>query len=165
MAEHPLPTAFRNAKPLPARETQGIAAEMAAQFPYIDPADMPDLYAITGKGRCMEPLFNDGSLLVGSKREKAKPGDTVIVFFRREIAPRYGMPGWVKRLVHVWPAAGEDDLITLEQLNPPRRYIVPASHVAAMHKCVGTAISQNNGTALYRFPKRDADMAQSKRAA
>lgn len=125
-------------------------------LPYVDPADMPDLYALTGKGTCMEPLFYDGDTLVGDKRDAPKPGDTVLVFFHRDVALRYGMPGWVKRLVHVWPVAGEDDLITLEQINPPKRYVVPASHIVAMHKCVGKATSQGDGTALYRLPQRKA---------
>lgn len=123
--------------------------------PYIDPADMPEVYALTGRGICMEPLFADGALLVGDKRESPQPGDTVLVYFRRDAISRYGMPGWVKQLVHIWPLDGEDPLITLEQLNPRRRYIVPASHIAAMHKCVGTATSTGKGTAAYRPLKRE----------
>jgi phage repressor protein C with HTH and peptisase S24 domain len=136
--------------------TMATAFKSNAALPYIDPADMPDLYAVTGYGRCMEPLYYDGSLLVGDKRENAESGDIVIVYFHRDIAQRYGVPGWIKRLAHVWPLNGEETLFTLEQLNPPRRYIVPAGHIAAMHKCVGTALGTGEGTALYRFPKREA---------
>lgn len=116
-------------------------------LPYIDPADMPDLYAIKGVGGCMEPLYSDGVLLVGDKRQAPEHGDVVILHFRRDVAPRYGVPGWIKRLVEMAPAG---DLITVEQLSPPRRYIVPVDHLAGMHKCVGTATSKGKGIAAFR---------------
>lgn len=122
-------------------------------LPYIDPADMPDLYAITGVGRCMEPLYSDGVLLVGDKRETPECGDVVILHFCRDIAPHYGVPGWIKRLVQTAP---EGDLITVEQLSPPRRYSVPADHIAGMHKCVGTATSTGKGIAAFRPGNREA---------
>lgn len=131
------------------------ASKHRTDLPYIDPADMPDLYALTGQGRCMEPLYMDGATLVGDKREKPEPGDVVIVHFHRDAARRYGFPGWIKRLVHVWPLQGEEALITLEQLNPPRRYLVPEGDVAAMHKCVGTATCTGDGFAAFRAPRQE----------
>lgn len=128
-------------------------ATISAALPYIDPADMPDLYALTAYGRCMEPLYTDGVLLVGDKHETAEPGDVVILHFRRDIAPHYGAPGWIKQLVQVEPDGG---LITVEQINPPCRYVVPIDHVAAMHKCVGTATRGGKGIALFRPSSKEA---------
>lgn len=125
-------------------------------LPYIDPRDFPDIYAITGQGTCMEPLFADGDLLVGDKRQDPEPGDTVIIMFRRDVAPRYGFPGWIKRLVELWSIDGEETLITLEQLNPPRRYVISADDIVSLHKCVGTAVSTGEGTAAFRVPKGEA---------
>lgn len=116
-------------------------------LPYSEPADMPDLYALKAHGRCMEPRYSSGVLLVGDKRQEPKAGDVVIIHFRRDVAPQYGVPGWIKQLVQVAP---DGDIITVEQINPPCRYVVPASHVAAMHKCIGTATSQGNGVASFR---------------
>jgi hypothetical protein len=131
------------------------APNQSGPLPYIDPADMPDLYAIKGVGRCMEPLLADGALLVGDKRQLPEAGDTVIVHFRREIAPRYGIPGWIKRLAGPIPPTGFEGLIALEQLNPPKQYLVPSTHIAAIHKCVGTAESAGDGRALYK-PNKEA---------
>lgn len=118
-------------------------------MPYIDPADMPDLYAIAGHGRCMEPIYSDGQLLVADKREAPHRGDAVILHFTRQAAPHYGAPGWIKRLVR---ADGDGAIIIVEQLNPPQRYGIPATHIAAMHKCVGTATKQDDGRAAFRRP-------------
>jgi phage repressor protein C with HTH and peptisase S24 domain len=132
------------------------AFKQPAPLPYIDPVDMPDLYAIHGVGNCMVPLYQDGALLVGDKREQPEPGEVVLIHFTRAAARRYGVPGWVKRLVHVWPIEGQETLFTVEQLNPPRRYIVAQGDVAAMHKVVGTAKSTGTGTAEFRIPAREA---------
>ncbi len=125
----------------------------AAPLSYIDPADMPDLHAIPAFGRCMEPRLHDGDVLVFDKRDRPEPGDVVAVLFRREHAARYGFPGWVKRLVGM-PAPGEDGIVVVEQLNPSRRYAIPSTHVAAVHKCIGTGQSAGSGRALFRLPAK-----------
>jgi hypothetical protein len=136
------------------------AYKSARAMPFIHPDDMPDLYAITGYGTCMVPLYHDGDLLVGDKREKPELGDVVFVHFTREAAPRYGFPGWIKRLIHIWPVEGEETLFTLEQINPRRRYIVPAGDITGIHKVVGTATSTGEGTADFRLPNDGATPRQ-----
>ena len=116
----------------------------------IDPADMPDQYAVPGYGRCMSPVFNDGDLLVCDKNQKPEAGDEVIVHFRREYAQLYGVPGWVKRLGTAPPSIGTEGLIIVDQLSPPRRFTVPSCHISAIHKIVGTAESCGSGTARFR---------------
>ena len=122
-------------------------------LPFIHPDTMPDVYAAPGRGSCMEPLIADGTSLVFDKREEPKPGNLVALWFTREAAPSFGDPGWFKRLVSV-PPPGLDGLIVVEQLNPPRRYSIPATAVLAIHKAVATAESLGGGRACYR-PGRD----------
>jgi hypothetical protein len=102
----------------------------------------------------MEPLFADGSLLVGDKREAPAIGDAVILHFKREHAARYGVPGMIKRLTMALPPVGFDGLIIVEQLNPPRQYAFPTAHVAAVHKIIGTAEHDSPGIA--RFNPKEA---------
>jgi len=115
-----------------------IAHAKQQGLPYIDPADMPARYALPGYGTCMAPQIEDGALLIGDKEVAPQPGDIVIVHFRREHAARYGVPGWIKRLALRLPPRGMSGLIVVEQANPPRRFTVPTSHVAAVHRCIGT---------------------------
>ena len=70
-------------------------------IPFIDPAEMPDVYAVPGVGRCMEPLIADGTSLAYDKRPTPRAGDVVVIWFTSEAARRYGMPGWVKRSRHL----------------------------------------------------------------
>jgi hypothetical protein len=136
---------------------KAVNAGRVRALPFIDPADMPDLYAVRGVGVCMEPLFADGTLLVGDKREEPAVGDAVILHFRREHAARYGVPGWIKRLAMAVPPEGFDGLIIVEQLNPPRQFAIPSNHVAAVHKCVGTA--EHDSPGLARFNPGEARRA------
>lgn len=151
-----LPPAARTAPPARSEGSEGIKSSIGPSgLPYVDPEDMPDLYAIKGVGTCMEPLFADRSLLVGDKRETPRPGDTVILHFTREAAARYGIPGWVKRLVLGIPPEGFDGLLIVEQLNPLRQFFIRKRDVAAVHKIVGTATSEGNGIAAFRPAKME----------
>ena len=108
-------------------------------FSFIHPDDMPDVYAIPGYGRCMEPEIADGSLLAFDKRTQPRVGEIVVLFFSREHAPRYGMPGMIKRLAMPLPPEGVQGLIVVEQLNPRKILTLPTSHVVAVHRCIGRA--------------------------
>lgn len=120
---------------------------------------MADRYAMIGKGTCMEPLFRDGACLVFDKNQTPEDGDTVIVWFRAErVKPR--QPQCVfKRLVGGLPPFGFpfsvsrdsdcEPLVIVEMINPPRRFRIPASHILAVHKCIGVAESNGDGTARY----------------
>lgn len=117
-------------------------------LPFIHPDDMPDVYALRGVGTCMEPAIKDGELAAFDKRKAPQPGDIVCVTFNREDAPRYGVPGYIKRLAEPLPAIGAaDGIIVLDMLNPPRRMTVRASHVLAVHTFLCVAQSQGNGIA------------------
>lgn len=124
-------------------------ATSAVTLPFIHPDDMPEVYAMTGRGTCMVPLIANGATIVMDKREQPVPGDTVTLTFTREAAQRWGVPGLVKRLAFGLPPAGFDGLIVVQQLNPPRFYTIPAGDVLAVHKCVGFAKSDGTGMAAW----------------
>jgi hypothetical protein len=114
---------------------------------------MPAQYALTGEGKCMEPLILDGTVLVMDKGQPPKRGDVVSLFFTRDAAARWGAPGLVKRLAMNLPAtslpSGAFGLVVVEQINPPRQYVIPSGDILAVHKCVGSAVSTGTGQAAF----------------
>ena len=125
-----------------------------------DPDECPDIYASTARGNCLEPVYRDGVCLVFSKSETPVAGDYVGIW----LDPACVEPGTparpVKRLVmgvpdiefpfRLHPKSGFEPMIVFEQLNPPRTYCVGASHIRAIHKLIGIATSNGDGTAHYR---------------
>jgi hypothetical protein len=122
------------------------------------PEETPDLYASVCRGTCLEPVYPDGTCLAFSKLEEPQPGDFVGVWFRRECVPTGEHSRQVKRLVSAgWPGmtlpyevkSGDElePLIILEMLNPPKRLMVPASKVLALHKVIGEALPDGKGMA------------------
>jgi hypothetical protein len=120
---------------------------------FIHPDDMPDMYALTGVGTCMEPVIPDRSCCVFDKREAPQPGDLVGLIFTEEAAQRRGVPGMIKRLVS---GSADDGLIVVEQIQFNRSYRLPSDDVLAVHKFVGIAQSQGNGTAAFMLPTKEA---------
>ncbi|QTH21972.1 hypothetical protein HRJ34_00060 [Rhizorhabdus wittichii] len=116
-------------------------------LPFIHPDDMPDVYALTGVGTCMEPMISDGASVAFSKRKAVTVGDIVGVIFRREAAPHYGAPGMIKRLAEPLPPPGFDAPIFLETLNPIRKVAVRSSDVLAIHAFIGVAQRAGDGRA------------------
>ena len=108
-------------------------------LPFIHPDDMPDFYALTGVGTCMEPELNDGSAIAFTKKGTPQPGDLVGVVFTKAAARRWNQPGIVKRLVSSIPHAGFAGIVVVEQHNPPRRYLIPTDDILAVQKCLGMA--------------------------
>jgi phage repressor protein C with HTH and peptisase S24 domain len=124
-------------------------------LPFIHPDDMPDRYALTGRGTCMEPMIPDGALVAFDKREEPLDGDIVGLIFGREAAGRRGLPGMIKRLVIPLPPAGFDGLIVVEQINPPRTYTFSSRDVLAVHKFIGLPERGEDGSARLRLPKEE----------
>jgi len=90
-------------------------------LPYIHPDDMPEFYALTGVGTCMEPELTDGAAIAFTKKGTPQPRDLVGIIFTETAAQRWGQPGLIKRLILPIPPAGFADVVAVEQLNPPRR--------------------------------------------
>lgn len=121
-------------------------------LPFIHPDAMPDRYALTGYGTCMAPFINDGDCIAFDKREQPQQGDLVGIIFSQPAGKRRGLPGLVKRLVAT-PAQGFGDVFIVEQVNPPRRFSIPATDVLAVHTMIGICERDANGRAMVRLPK------------
>jgi hypothetical protein len=115
----------------------------------IDPAKLPEQYALAVVGDCMAPTIADGANIVVSKTEKYKPGDIVVIWFRPELVKAGCAPSAVKRLtlaIPPWvksfpykdhPGSNVSAALVIEQDNPRQTYSVPCSSVAAIHKFTG----------------------------
>ncbi|MEZ5744353.1 MAG: hypothetical protein R3D89_11690 [Sphingomonadaceae bacterium] len=122
----------------------------------IDPADCPTIYASIAKGRCLEPVFEDGECIAFSKDEDIQPGDYVGICLLPDAVQPGEKPYRVKRLRSIMPgmtfpyrvAPGNElmPLIELEQHNLPRVIRVPADRILAMHKVIGTGETIEDGT-------------------
>lgn len=118
---------------------------------FIHPNDMPDRYAVTGRGTCMAPLIADGAMLVCDKTNEPASGDVVLIHFTEAFGRRYGSPGVAKRLITPPPPAGFSGYIVAEQLNPPRKYTFHTDDVLAVHKCIGLADAETSAGDMVRF--------------
>jgi hypothetical protein len=123
---------------------------------FADPDQIPSLYALRGVGTCMEPLIGDGSLLAFNKDDPAQSGDTVNIWFHPYRVKPGAPQGMIKRLLYGLPpkdvpsALLDMAVVVVDQLNPPRQYQIPASHILAIHKCIGFA--ETDGGRIAKFP-------------
>lgn len=123
-----------------------------------EPDECPGVYASVARGDCLEPVYKDGDCLVFSKSEKPVPGDFIGLWLRRADRPGTSIRR-VKRLVlalppvpipcRLDPASEAEPLVVVEQLNPPRTWCIGVSHVLAVHKVIGTATTNGDGTARF----------------
>jgi hypothetical protein len=130
------------------------------------PDTLPDLFATTCVGNCLEPAIPTNTTLVFDKREPIQNGDFVVLIFRPEAVPPGENPGMVKRLYmgagapigdQLSPDCEVIPLIMVEMLNPPKRLTFKASNVLAMIKCVG--IAKNGGNGMAEIPREQPDWA------
>ena len=151
MATNPVGSAWR--------QSNGSHYPNAKHPDEVDPDDCPELYASIAKGTCLEPVFSDGECFVFSKSEPIQPGDYVGFWLRPDIPHADELPRRIKRLrmgpppgftFPFQPGPGNEliPIIELEQFNPRRVLRVPVTHILAMHKVIGTAITNGDGTAL-----------------
>lgn len=116
----------------------------------IDPAKLPNLYALIVDGVCMEPHLMNGKPAVFDKGMPVHNGDLVGIWFRPEIVPP-GRPGvMVKRLVIgagpnvTFPFVDHPDseitpVIIVEQDKPYRQIRYRCRDILAIHRCIGQA--------------------------
>jgi hypothetical protein len=137
-------------KPIARRRT-GIKRPSSPLVPlqkFIDPATLPNDYAMICEGKCLEPEILDGAKLHFSKVEKYTQGDFVIIWFKPELVKPGRHQALVKRLwLDVFPnlkfpyKAHPDSnvvpVIAAEMLNPPMRFFYPVTDILAVHKCMG----------------------------
>lgn len=129
-----------------------------AKFPdEVDPSDRSTIYASIAKGKCLEPVFEDGECIAFSKDADIQPGDYVGICLVPDAVQLDEPPNRVKLLRSIMPgmkfpyraAPGSEviPLVELEQHNPPRVLRVRADRILAMHKVIGTAKTMGDGTA------------------
>jgi hypothetical protein len=133
----------------PRRTASKIQPQKPASLPAMDPDTLPDLYCAKLEGDCLEPFLPDGASVALQKTATYTVGDIVCIWWQSEFIKPGMRPGWLKRIrlnAPPWvkkypysdhPGSDVGALIVLEQLNPPRTYSVPCSHIRAIHKAIG----------------------------
>ena len=118
--------------------------------PFLDPATLPDEYAMRVKGDCLSPAIKEGDAVVVDKRLPYAAGDLVVIYMRPELVGKGEMGIYVKRLVmsvapyvkFPWrehPDSTVHVVVIIEQDNPRRQYVITADRILAMHRCLGVA--------------------------
>lgn len=116
--------------------------------PCIDPATLPDTYAMVLEGTCMLPAIPDLAVVGISKVERPRPGDYVILWRRPELVPPGQHQGILKRLVlnippyvkFPWREHPDSDvhaIALVEMLNPHRQFTYKCADLLAVHKAIG----------------------------
>ena len=125
----------------------------------IDPADLPDLYAMIIDGNCLEPMVAHGSWCAFDKRAAPERGGLVVLWKRPELVRPGESQAMVKRLVTVpppWvtfphrkhPNSTVDALVIVEQLNPAQQFAVRCETLVAIHKLVDVRPLDADGSVL-----------------
>ncbi len=116
--------------------------------PMIDPAKMPDRYALIISGDCMSPELEDGQKLLFMRHAPVNPGDFVGIFFRPEfVKPGHsnifvkrlimGVPPWVTFPWTESPTSEVHALMVFEQINPWKQFSYKCEAVLDVHYCAG----------------------------
>jgi hypothetical protein len=132
------------------------AAPAPTPAPLVDFEAFPDVFALTLNGDCLQPLIYDTSSAVIQKSAPYAVGDIVCVWFKPEfLRPdqpqawlkrlRMAIPPWVRFPYREHPQSEITAIAMFEQLNPVRRYSVPCSHIAAIHRVIGICPPARNG--------------------
>lgn len=152
---------------MPRARKQHAPQPAPAAAPFIDPATLPERYAMRVAGDCMAPEIEPNALLLFDRTEPVAVGDTVIVFLRPELVPAGGfqaqikrlamaIPPWVKFPYRAHPESNVQSLLVLEALNPRRTFGIRCADVLALHKCIGlpeeSTLSANTVAAAWPSP-------------
>jgi hypothetical protein len=125
-----------------AKTTTTEASKPPAIFSSIDPATLPRRYHLKVTGDCMAPAIKDGMTVIGTK-ERAKPHELVLIFWKPEAVSPANPPVSLKELVVYAPldnvARGGNvaPCLIVKQANPPKMLKVNLAAVAAVHLCLG----------------------------
>jgi hypothetical protein len=97
----------------------------------------------------MQPLFKNGTQVIADKTVPVKNGDVAVLIYRPEYVPAGLHQASLKRVVMAPPpyvkfpfrehAKSEvKAIVILEQLNPPKQFMIGCDQLLAVHKVVGT---------------------------
>lgn len=116
-------------------------------FEHLHPDDLPRIYALICDGKCVEPAYKDGQVLIFSKAEPWRAGDFVAIYRRPESVPLGENPVLLKVLSSAPPpsffqsevrhGAACRNKVIVRMLNPPRSIVLNAEDVLGIHKCLG----------------------------
>jgi hypothetical protein len=114
---------------------------------FLDPASLPDYYAMLTQGACMEPIIPDGARVWADKTAPINIGDLVFVFLRPEIVATGGLQVRVKRLLMLpsfvkfpWRDHPQSDIQAIARFgmeNPKSTLALRCSDILGIHKCMG----------------------------
>jgi hypothetical protein len=132
------------------RKPTPVAAETVPGSFIIDPAQVPERYALIVQGDCMAPLHRDGDVVTADKSATYARGDLVVIYIKPELVKPGRCNAMLKRLVSIphWAATfpfsdhPESEIVAIasvETLNPPRRIHFRCSDILAVHRCTGAA--------------------------
>jgi hypothetical protein len=121
--------------------------------------EVPEVYAVWVAGDCMAPLIPRGCAVICDQLSPLRGGDFVVVYKRRDLLKPGEMPGVVKRLVTDPPSkltfpythnpySEFEPCISLQTLNPERSFFMAASAIEAIHRCLGPAEIDSEGSAI-----------------
>ncbi len=97
-----------------------------------------DSYAIKLSGTCLDPVICDGDLLIVTPGRKPRPGNFVIFWpHGNETAPCKRMVMGFVDGFDPGSIPGSVSIAIVEQLNPPKRFKMPADRYRAAHVVVG----------------------------
>lgn len=123
-------------------------APAPAQPGFIDPATLPDEYAMRVRGDCLAPAINAGDSILVDQRQPYSTGDLVCVFLKPECVRPGDTNVGLKRLVmglmpevtlpyRAHPDSNIMPVLVCEQDNPHMQYAIPADQILAIHRCLG----------------------------
>ena len=92
-------------------------------------AEISDAYAVRVAGDSMEPRYESGEIVYCHPRMSIKKNDYVIAQITGKDGD--GLQGYIKRFIAI-----DDNALTLEQLNPPKKLKYQRDRVKSVHKIV-----------------------------
>ena len=125
-------------------------AKQAPAPKFVDPATIKErFYGLILAGHCLDPEFKHGDKMVIDKEGPLHVGCYAVFYYRPELVPPGVLPMSLKRLVTAMPPvtlpyqehpeSGVQFIIAVEQLNPPKRWVVRCADLLAVHRCLGRA--------------------------
>ena len=125
-------------------------AKKALAPTFLDPAAIKTrFYRLQLSGDCLHPEFKHGDKVVIDKQGPLHAGCLAALYYRPELVPPGKLPISLKRLVTAMPPvplpyrehpdSEVQFIIMVEQLNPPKRWVVECEDLLAVHQCVGRA--------------------------
>lgn len=109
----------------------------------LDPATLPESYAMKCEGDCLMPVYPTGTKFLLSTTDRRRVGDFVALWRKPELTGSKQYQSLMKRLLtpipRRWTSKHRDmpPVILVETLNPKRTWVVPMDQLAAVHRCIG----------------------------